>query len=242
MHQNMANPSLPPWGLYQYQPLASLTGTLRLLKLFPGYSQSLSGDVDPIRCHIFERLSRRHEPYIALSYVWGSEPPTKRITLPGSRYLNIRPSLHDALLRLRHPTEARILWIDSLCINQNDIEERNHQVYQMRNTYSNAERLSVWLGGLDNTPAIALIKQFASRPQNHGPSGDAIDIRHLRHSDWLALANCLGASWFHRMWVIQELVSGRWTDEASSIRVLLGSQTFLWKDLVRCCRWLQTNP
>lgn len=44
------------------------------------------------------------------------------------------------------------------------------------------------------------------------------------------------------MWVIQELVFGRRTDEASSIWVLLGSQTVLWKDLVCCCRWLQTNP
>ncbi|KAF6813396.1 heterokaryon incompatibility protein [Colletotrichum plurivorum] len=81
----------------------------------------------------------------ALSYVWGYRLLGRSITVNGQSF-NITRNLHDALLHLRRPNISRRLWIDALCINQVDLNERATQVSQMGDIYRLASRIIVWLG------------------------------------------------------------------------------------------------
>ncbi|KAF5022824.1 hypothetical protein F66182_5118 [Fusarium sp. NRRL 66182] len=58
----------------------------------------------------------------------------------------LRPNLHAALKALRQFDAPRVIWVDAICIDQHNEEERNHQVWQMNTIYSNAEAVDVWLG------------------------------------------------------------------------------------------------
>ncbi|KAK7191269.1 HET domain-containing protein [Paraphaeosphaeria sporulosa] len=73
------------------------------------------------------------------------------IQLNGKR-LNITTNLYIALRYLRQDDADRIMWVDAVCIDQNNLQERGHQVSQMCNIYSCAERVIFWLG--ENTSYI----------------------------------------------------------------------------------------
>lgn len=63
-----------------------------------------------------------------------------------SQNIKIGSELHDALRRLRLPDRQRLIWIDAICINQADIEERGSQVGIMGEIYSKAEQVLIWVG------------------------------------------------------------------------------------------------
>jgi hypothetical protein len=58
----------------------------------------------------------------------------------------VTTNLEVALRYLRHQKAHKVLWVDALCINQEDIKERNYQVRTMRDIYVAAEKVVVWLG------------------------------------------------------------------------------------------------
>ena len=71
----------------------------------------------------------------------GSESAKNRILIDENGFLSIRDNIFHALTRL--PTkEPRLLWIDAICINQEDKSERNHQVAQMGRIYAQAKKCS----------------------------------------------------------------------------------------------------
>ncbi|KAG4436586.1 hypothetical protein IFR05_007940 [Cadophora sp. M221] len=70
-----------------------------------------------------------------LSYVWGDPNITRNILLNGSEF-PVTTYLYDALKRLRRIHEARIFWIDAICVNQQDLAERSSQVSLMVKIYN----------------------------------------------------------------------------------------------------------
>jgi hypothetical protein len=79
----------------------------------------------------FEYTTFAQKPeYEALSYTWGKQGVLKAIELNRS-CVNIQKDLWLALISLRDARKKRVLWIDAICINQADLEERNHQVRRM---------------------------------------------------------------------------------------------------------------
>lgn len=86
-----------------------------------------------------------HHLYDALSYAWGS--PEKTMSISIDNYdLPITVNLHAALLRLRDCFFERIIWVDAICINQEDSKEQGRQVQSMAMIYAMARRVIVWLG------------------------------------------------------------------------------------------------
>lgn len=81
--------------------------------------------------------------YEALSYTWGSF--TSSIVVEECN-IPIPTNLTDALKRLRLHDRERVLWADSICINQTSIRERNEQVAMMAEIYKKCTRCFVWLG------------------------------------------------------------------------------------------------
>ena len=84
--------------------------------------------------------------YEALSYTWGESTQDHTILLNGGVRISITDNLHRALRRVRYVTKIRTLWIDALCINQDDDIERSHQVQVMGLIYKTASCVNIWLG------------------------------------------------------------------------------------------------
>ena len=128
---------------YTYQQL-SPGKTIRVLHLQP------SSDLDsPIHCTFEEvNLSSPEDQsceYEALSYVWGSPVGNHAIYCEGQTIF-VTENCRAALRRLRKKNCIRTLWVDAACIDQNSIEERNHQVRLMGDVYRQARQVLVWLG------------------------------------------------------------------------------------------------
>ncbi|KAF4494658.1 heterokaryon incompatibility [Fusarium agapanthi] len=83
--------------------------------------------------------------YEALSYAWGTSENQATITV-NKNMLQVTQNLKDALTYLRHDSKSRCLWIDAICINQSDVDERNSQVRLMGCIYSSASHVISWLG------------------------------------------------------------------------------------------------
>lgn len=105
--------------------------------------------------------------YQALSYTWGDESPSQNLiccevedgkVLDDKPYrrLLITPNCKAALRRMRDWKEHRIFWVDAICINQADIEERNSQVEMMAEIYRRSARVVVWLGSGSQATASAM--------------------------------------------------------------------------------------
>ncbi|KAH8669031.1 heterokaryon incompatibility protein-domain-containing protein [Xylariales sp. PMI_506] len=217
---------------YQYRALDGSKREIRLLRLDSSLQES-----DPIQgalLHMSLDDITRSQPrglfgfsptlqaqfkYKALSYTW-DEP-----TLQGSSSfisiasasIQLTQNLDHALRKLRkdiNPKDRQAYWwIDAICINQEDIEERNSQVALMRNIYANALEVQVWLGDEydDSTEAIQLVKNL-SNPPLRGPAHPKPvypDIpRHKRLQNLASISSLLRRSWWDRVWVRQEAALG----------------------------------
>ncbi|KAF1989760.1 heterokaryon incompatibility, partial [Aulographum hederae CBS 113979] len=81
----------------------------------------------------------------ALSYMWGPRDPNCHILCEG-RPLFITPNCASALLHLRKKKSPRLLWVDAICIDQDSVEEKNHQIPIVGEIYAAAEQTIAWLG------------------------------------------------------------------------------------------------
>lgn len=135
--------------LFSYRQLA--TDELRILVIEPGRSN------DPLRGIIAHRkLGDPGNSYTALSYVWGSSKRNRILHMCGSgQYVKITKNAEKMLLSLRHQKEERRVWIDGICINQDDLTERSHQVTLMGHIFSGAFNVLIWLGESDKYTATA---------------------------------------------------------------------------------------
>ncbi|ORY12590.1 heterokaryon incompatibility, partial [Clohesyomyces aquaticus] len=133
--------------------------------------------------------------YEALSYVWGDTNNSRSIQCNESS-LTVTESLYSALNSLRRQEEARLMWIDAICINQDDLEERSLQVTLMREIYLRSNAVIVWLSPEQkNTKA-------AWETIQHIDSLNNVDV-------CSEIARILRLPWFTRSWVVQEAACAR---------------------------------
>ncbi|KAK0103316.1 hypothetical protein ONS95_005346 [Cadophora gregata] len=142
------NMSIPAQGSV-YSPLDHSTSQIRLIILQP----CLDPHDDEIRCSLsLADLEDENCVYEALSYEWGPRTDTPLHIWLDDRRFAVRPNLWSALWHLREGEKngvngrARVLWIDALCIDQENERERNHQVRQMGTIYEHATRVVAWTG------------------------------------------------------------------------------------------------
>lgn len=181
---------------------------IRVLDLLPG-SKS-----DEIKCTIRIIHLDGDEEYEALSYVWGQRVDEKEIAVMDQR-IAVTENLHAALLRLRHRTKQRTIWIDQLCINQSDNLERSMQVAMMRDIYRRCSSCIIWLGELGDVPTQAAADVFefirevsavSKIPYVKLPTllqdtaaGEAARVA-------FAAFAMYGNPWWSRIWTIQEAI------------------------------------
>ncbi|KAF5634029.1 heterokaryon incompatibility protein (het-6OR allele) [Fusarium sp. NRRL 25303] len=126
-----------------YKPLDNSQQEIRLLTLLP--PRDTDADIHCALSHAVLNTSSENPKYEALSYVWGEPDFSEPIILNNHTFF-ITPSLKYILSCLRQrDDQPRVIWVDAICINQLDVEERGHQVALMREIYSNCERDIAWL-------------------------------------------------------------------------------------------------
>ncbi|GKZ33689.1 hypothetical protein AbraIFM66950_003720, partial [Aspergillus brasiliensis] len=125
-----------------YQKLDDGERQIRLVTIEPGEW------TDDIQCTLEQTSLATAKPYQALSYVWGDPTVTKDIIVDG-RTFQATVNLESALRHLRRDDTPRVMWIDAICINQIDTEERSSQVSFMRDIYQQSILTVIWLGNGD---------------------------------------------------------------------------------------------
>ena len=200
-------------GVYQYAPLSP--GEIRLL----GIQRTLGG---ALVCDIYHvRLCDVHDGYEAISYTWGSSQREKRVLVLG-KWLAVTQHAYDILYDRAPWTGWRFLWMDSVCINQDDNKEKGIQVPMMGEIYRQAARVVVWLGpSPDGEAAFSLIRELNQRlwllSAAGTPSMSAIEMTRAKGFDALnaldgrfrALGRLLLHNYFVRVWIIQEIFFGK---------------------------------
>src|SRR6266566_2663695 len=153
-----------------------------------------------------ERVIEKEIQYEALSWYWGVEEPVYAVTIQyqGKAYKKkVRRELALALKYLRLPNETRTLWIDAICINQDNHDERNHQVQMMSRIYTRAKEVCIWLGedSDESKTAIDFIHNEITELKNI----DKICSDKKYTHKWQALLMLMQRPWFSRRWVVQEI-------------------------------------
>lgn len=132
----------------------------------------------------------------------------------GKYRLDVYPNLYDALVQLRK-TKPGVYWVDAVCMNQADLQERAHQVQMMGRIYASAKLVVVWLGTVPHPmrPAVKeLGKNLPWGTNSDGKmaekiAGEAIRDRIKRVGGIPpAMLFLLSRRWFQRVWTVQEML------------------------------------
>ncbi|ORY10899.1 heterokaryon incompatibility protein-domain-containing protein [Clohesyomyces aquaticus] len=227
--QNQSYEALPEEPSKQLYEALPEKNSIRLLNIHPGAAD------ETIRCSlILAGIDEDPPPYYeALSYVWGGTEDSRSIICNGLTVHGVRKNLFDALDRLRDPEKERIIWVDGICMNQEDSEEKTAQVRLMQHIYRNARHVIVWLGTDEydeahrcfeilcavvnetrNRESKAQLATFRSMGEEY-QAGNMPCPPPVESDDWTNVAALFLNKWFVRMWVLQEIVLAR-------------SATFIW--------------
>ncbi len=181
-----------------------------------------SSDDEPLRCTMRVCALDDAPEYEALSYVWGSMHRHLPVSVvvdddeKTEEALFATPQLLMALRRLRRTSESRRLWIDQLCIAQDDIGEKGAQIQLMGRIYNRAMRVVVWLGE-DGGRAEVLaetLRLFGGDADGEGNDVKRIerlvDVCFMYHYDTVEIVRAvtiyevMQRPWFTRAWIFQE--------------------------------------
>lgn len=154
---------------------------------------------DPIVCTMDTTSLKAPRPYQTLSYAWGTAYPDgshlTEILFIYTQAVPITANLNTALKQLRRrwatgelglPSSRFTIWVDAVCVDQDNVVERGRQVMMMDKIYAMSQCLIIWLGDVPN-----------SQSTDHNTD------------DKLPFAKALESSWFTRRWVVQEVHMSR---------------------------------
>ena len=193
----------PELASYQYSSLGVPTN-IRVLEILPGKSDG------QICFRLREKRLGDGDAYYALSYAWGPPVFTHKIYSAGG-FIKVTENLWEALRRYRKADESITLWVDAICINQPNDQEKSHQIVLMRRIYSESKRVLIWLGleSLSDRSAFEFIGGIVDLVGKRGLDSvveltDEV-IPMLNDEDQDALTNLFEKSWFLRTWTFQEM-------------------------------------
>ncbi|KAI1760717.1 heterokaryon incompatibility protein-domain-containing protein [Hypoxylon sp. FL1150] len=224
-----------------YKPLSG-SMPIRLLRLHPGQpGDELNAELVPTS------IEEAEGHYEATSYTWGSPVDPPSMTCDGLKVI-IQRNAFDMLNDLRRTDQTRTVWIDAICIDQSNIEERAAQVAIMHHIYRRAKRVVIWLGKSDHHSALAM--SYAAGLDVPKLLGESRDIGDSPAKDWeiytnksyffepkegvepkqhqtlgVAIVKFVNRPWFNRVWVQQEAALCRET------RVICGDQEVGWDNI-----------
>ncbi len=195
-----------------YTPLSRKLKEIRLIAV-----GSAAAIEDALQCTLTcVSLNALPKPrYETISYVWGN-PEDRSSIIINNTVLDVPTSAKRALQRMRCTDRDRTLWIDAVCINQDDVEERGHQVAMMAEVYMGSVCNLIWLGNSDKSTATALVgiqavadrarretgnfRYFHNTVFGHTGREDFSSEGLLVDVDFDALLHFYSSPWFERLW------------------------------------------
>ncbi|KAG8676109.1 hypothetical protein FPOAC2_02190 [Fusarium poae] len=239
---------------FRYRPV--LSSDIRLLELDPGDAK------DPLKGAILYRTFLPEEKipeFDAISYCWDDQSQPVSIELTQEQHMYMEQSFQDhtvgklrigknlaaALKALRKSERKRLIWCDSICIDQNDLGDRAAQVQKMHHIYYYAASVVVWLGPETSWSVLAMhtlrscadlvesvtmnysiVRQmFKFKDPVHANGGLARDGLPLDVDQWRAFEAILALNWHKRLWTHQEVVLAN----KQTCIVMLGFEEITWK-------------
>ena len=162
--------------------------------------------------------------YEALSYTWGTEKFSCNIFIFNS-LVKVTQNLYEALRHLRDKKEKRALWVDALCINQQDVKERSSQVLLMGRIYSAVRRVVIWLGTeQDGDLQLPMLSKRIEAGSELPPEQTKMAARAL-----------FGRRWWYRSWIVQEFLMAR------ERLFVCGSTNLEWRIIDKLCVKVMTR-
>jgi hypothetical protein len=199
----------------------------RLLEIQPSSEGS-----SHIECTLHNANLLAKPSFKALSYVWGDPSVTVPILLDSKRY-HVTTNCYGALLRLRELGETRV-WIDAICIDQENREEKAAQIPMMKDIYATAETI-VWLGHVEEerkpdaqeteSRAFSLLDVLSQEVFHK--FDQFVDLAHREDFSaphWNAVNDILNHSWFTRLWTHQEFILAKSTTLVTNYHSMTLSQ------------------
>ena len=231
--------------VFDYQPLDEFRNEIRLLtvqKVDYGLKaedcvldHTSSDGTAVVCCRIDHASLSQPPPYKGLSYCWGDRSNSCTIHLNGAE-VQVTKNLKAALRELGGK-ESVCLWVDALCINQYDLDERSRQVLRMAEIYKKASETICWLGieAADSSLAFDLI-QILSKVNNDSTSAQYEEAlmrlyrpseTHRYDAHWTAILLLFRRPYWKRVWITQEIVS------SGQVWIRCGRRCAIWEDVVR---------
>lgn len=216
---------------FWYKALNPHIDCTRFVKILPAETDDAN-----LRCELREIPFEDRPTYEALSYAWGGGAKKHKIEVDGGS-LEVGQNLFDALCFLRKRQCGGFYWIDALCINQDDVAERNRQLGIMGQIYFRSSMVILWLG-------VKYLKYQAKLSESQFKAADPIETTEVNispeseddeistvelatHSEQQEMVKelCLDEYW-KRVWIIQEI------GQARRLNVCFGSFEIGWDDFI----------
>ncbi|OAP58011.1 hypothetical protein AYL99_07101 [Fonsecaea erecta] len=199
--QDTGTISQTPGAALPYEPLAE--GQIRLLR----FTNDESSDGGTLRFELFHAKLSQRPDYVALSYSWGQDAAHGRVSiLVSNKRYEVSQNLADALRKLKE-NKISTVWVDAICINQRDTIEKSREIVRMFAIYRMAKLVVIWLGA--NTGPEEDIRDLLratadlEKPVNKQHHNGNLD------SNLKALERLLSQTYWHRVWIIQEVAAAK---------------------------------
>ncbi|KAI1075934.1 heterokaryon incompatibility protein-domain-containing protein [Whalleya microplaca] len=182
---------------------------------------------EDIHCEMFIRSLDSEPSYEAISYTWADETGDKsqyKTIFISKKPFQVTRNCENALRRVRLKYSNRDIWIDAVCIDQNNIDERGHQVQLMPRIYSGALNVLIYVGEHSDNSSLCLSPSLSS---TNRPYEERVAIRK-------ALRDLFSRSYFRRVWVLQEVALA-----AHKATLICGDKSISWTHF---CKNIGNHP
>ena len=206
---------------YQYETLGEME--IRLINILPARMST-------IKCEILHASLRSPPRYTAISYAWGDADEKRKINLQGAT-IPVAASLHGALDAIRQKKDSVLVWVDALCIDQQNKVERAQQVQLMTDIYTRADSVAIWLGpeADDSNVAMKILQEVALNAESKDRMRSLIASSYGK-PDLGTVVSLFERDYWRRLWVVQEVYN------ATDIKVYCGSSILHWSVLKGAAR------
>ncbi|KAL2687588.1 hypothetical protein Neosp_005149 [[Neocosmospora] mangrovei] len=241
-----APPNSSKTATFKHKPLTHA----RQIRLLYRTSEDSSNVAAEEQAYTLEHVNLDDDPpFIAISYAWGSDELTDKITVNDSE-ARVTNSLYHAVKGVfshsqdvcpHFPGKRMALWVDGLCINQSDDKEKNAQVSIMSEIYRNAIMVTLYAAkeGIVSDGALQLARKCWEWVYSHidddrtewaarladPKSWVELGFPPEGHESYAALRHMFSLPWSRRAWIVQEV------SIASEVVIIIGESTFRWQPL-----------